>query len=260
MKSILNKTLLALALAGTLGANASAQTTLIGTGVQDGDFSSAAIPGGANQIDFNGTGPATSQTNSPTNVVPYWAFTGVDPSGSGAPSNTTNDEGVNDTGGPAGNPYFAYFAPDASSVFNLETSAPMVAGATYTLTWYALASGNASANQTVNLFSQAAPGSSSYTYNPISILASANGTTDPVYALTADYLEYTLVYTATASDAGNDIGVTFGNDVIGANYMSVGDVSLTEIAPVPEPATLGMTALGCISLLFWGRNRSRRIG
>ena len=80
-------------------------------------------------------------------------------------------------------------------------------------------------------------------------MITANGLTDPTYALTANngpFAQYTLTYTATAADAGKLIGLTYGSN--GTAYIGADDFTLTSA--VPEPSTYVLLIVSLTSVIL----------
>lgn len=215
--------------------HASAQTsTLISPSVNNGGFESVTA-----KTPFTTTASATTG-------VPYWGAAGTVITDSGAePGGGTVQAGA------AG----SYYKFTDSPAFNLASTYRIKTGDQFTLTWFARSSGATISSQTVTLFSQSAANSgATYTYNPVLTLA----TTSP--ALTAAFTQYTLTYTALATDAGNSIGLTFGNS--GApgsadtgNTFVTADSFTLNVTSVPEPSTWAVVCAGLGGLALMMRRR-----
>jgi hypothetical protein len=67
-----------------------------------------------------------------------------------------------------------------------------------------------------------------------------------------DYVQYTFAVTAVS----NGTGLSFEGQTAGFFGTLVDDVSVTATSSVPEPATLGFTALGCFAVLALRRRRA----
>jgi hypothetical protein len=228
----------------SVGSQASAQTVLISPTVNDGGFESI-----ASKVDF--TSPTSGASS-----IPYWGATLFNSAGAavGAPSDSGAENSIGSNTihtGVAG----AFWQPVGSSTsFNLETSHIAVTGDLFTLTWWAYTTGTGG-QEVASLYSQA-PGTigATYAYSPSATLVAIDGAVNPTYALNNAYTEYTLNYTATAADAGNYIGLTFGND--GGSYIAADDFTLT-VSPAPEPSVLTLAAVGGLSLLNLMRRRNK---
>lgn len=243
----MTKTFLCMAVAvAAIGVRADAQTTLISPTLNDGGFESI-----------------TSKSNfatvtSPTAVIPYWGATGFNSAGAavGAPNDSGGEVDGNTVGAFGNNSVThsgtsgGFWQPSnqalASTGFNLVTTNPIVAGNVYTLTWFGRSTG-LGGSQIVSLYSQATGTvGATYTYQPTATLISVNGATNAAYALgvgQSNFAAYSLTYTATAADAGNFIGLTYGNS--GTAYIGGDDFTLTSTpAPAPEPGTWALLGLG----------------
>jgi hypothetical protein len=90
-------------------------------------------------------------------------------------------------------------------------------------------------------------GTSSGSGGTITILNTTTGITAPV-TQGQWLLDVTVQYTATAADAGNFIGIAIDNVSGASNWIEFDNVRL-DAAPIPEPASLGLLALGGLGLL-----------
>ncbi len=149
----------------------------------------------------------------------------------GEPFAPTSTAGVND---------FAFIQNQNSYLF--QTVATTV-GQSYSLTYDAAArAGDAAAGM-----------------NDILDVVIANANTQAVItsqtpAITeTGFNSFTLNFTATSASTA----ITFANTTNSSNGPTV-DVSNVSLNPVPEPATLGLVALGGIALLLIGRKRATR--
>jgi hypothetical protein len=193
-------------------------------------------------------------TTSSTAAIPYW---GSLTAGSDSDSGAENNGGSNSVNsGIAG----SFYQPGGGA-FNLVTDYTIQAGDQFTLTYYQRNTYSPNGNndpETVTLFSQANPIAATYSYSPISTLATQNVSLTPSGASLPAYTQYTLTYTATGADAGKDIGLTIQNNANPAtdnSYTVADDFNLT-VTSVPEPASLSAIGLASLGLL---RRRARLI-
>lgn len=148
---------------------------------------------------------------------------------------TYGDVGVdNNAGGAHGGNQFAFFHGGEGGAYNL-TSYVIQSGDQFQLTWWGRADTIA-----MRLFS-----STDGTYNTAATLLEVQQLHSA-----GSYTQYTLNYSATASDVGKTIGVSIFNPLIG--YANVDDVVLST---VPEPSTSAALALGAV---FFALGRSRK--
>ena len=246
VKSILAGSALSLALhAGTVSAQS---MMLISSTVNDGGFESVTST----------TGVPFTTTASATSAVPYWGLAGATVTDSGA-----QDQGAGGNTVQAGHSGSYYKFTD-SPAFNLASTYRIKAGDQFTLTWFAQSTGATLSSQTVTLFSQSAANSgASYTYLPVSTLTTTTGKTG--YGLTAGFTQYTLTYTAVAADAGNSIGITFGNGGSAtsptdtANTFVTADSFTLGVVSVPEPSTYAVICVGIGGFMLVRRRRQRAV-
>jgi len=171
-----------------LGASAGAQV------LTNGDFEKSSQAVGTNKVT---TGFAT---------IPGWKNIGGPATDSGVQYGTAGDA-VNAS--QAGS-YFAFQKSDDSTSSDANankgayqiTSTVLQAGDRVTLTWYAV---NTQGNPVQNVSLLAAPDAKA-DFNDAKVLAPAN---NPDLSLNATYTKYTIQYTATAADAGKNLGVSF---------------------------------------------------
>jgi hypothetical protein len=216
------------------GGIAFAQSTLIGSTMNNGDFESA-IAGG--KQDFTSTASSTSP-------VAYWgSLTGASDTDSGA------QVGGNCVYQGSNGSYYK----EGEGAFNLVTDYTIAAGDLFSLTYYAYNTypNGSTIPQSVWLFSQANPSGAAYSYAPMATLA-----TDAENLVNGNpWTEYTLTYTATLADAGNDIGVAIQNNSTGSSdYTAADDFTLT-VTPVPEPSAYALIGAGLVGFVFVRRFR-----
>jgi hypothetical protein len=148
--------------------------------------------------------------------------------------------------------YFAFQDSDDGNGTNLGayqiTSTTLNTGDQITLTWYAESSYQ-SPVQTVHLLDASSTGSS---YASATILTPTNS---PSLTLTSTYVQYTLTYTATASDVGKFLGVSFATTGATNSFAQYDNFVLTDVASVPEPATYALLLAGLGGLLLIKRAR-----
>ena len=229
------KTPLLVFLAATAAAiSAHAQAlALINPSTNNGSFETPTT----GKVDFT---PTTSLNG----TVPFWGNTGA------AATDTGVDAGADITEDGARG---AFEAP-GTGIFNLVTSRPIATGDVYTLTFYGRSTANpanvAADPLLASFYTQAVPAAgTAYGYAPISAALGANTET---LSNAAAFAQYTLTYTATAADAGKDIGISLTNN--GNNYNGL-DNFVLNVTPAPEPSTYALMFVGMGGLVVVLRHR-----
>ena len=244
---------------GFAASQVSAQTlTLISPTVNDGGFESVT----AAKPDFVANTSANAD-------IPYWGATDSTPSGgiAGDPTDSGVDTATATVGAMGNNLVThtgtrgSFYQPGQSSAFNLVTTSTITANTVYTLTWFGRTTGTGG-QQFVSLFSQATStvtAGANYAYLPTATLISVDGSTNPTYALSAangNFAQYSLTYTSTAADAGQYIGLLYGNS--GSSYIGADDFTLTAAA-VPEPSTYAAMLAGLAGLVLFACRSKRAV-
>ena len=100
--------------------------------------------------------------------------------------------------------------------------------------------------------------SSQLSFNLTTTLATANPLTNAAYALSGSHQQYTLTYTAAASDAGKYVRVSFANVGPSGTYINTDNHALA-VSTVPESRGFCMAIAGGVVALIVIRCREQTI-
>jgi len=129
------------------------------------------------------------------------------------------------------------------------TDSVMAAGDVFTLTVDFSKSYDGGCSGYVRYFSLVASDSAG---NPSSPLTTELVT--DTASVSTGWTENTLSYTATAADAGKYVGIQFHGVNLGGYAYYFDNVRL-DVIPIPEPATIGLLALGGVGMVALRRRR-----